>query len=168
VDVSDLLATPVRRVMRDAITALTPETSLAAAAKLFAERRVGGAPVVDAGGRVLGVASRSDLLRGAAGGDRRGTSAFYLMLHGEPVISGTHPPGDPSGAPDGVVGDVMNKRVISVAPDSPLRDAVATMLREEIHRLLVLDGDKLVGVVSTMDVLRAMVPDEGPKSTSGY
>ena len=54
------------------------------------------------------------------------------------------------------VKDLMSTDVISVRVDSTLQHAARQMLRNRVHRLVVLDDQKqLVGVVSTMDLLAA-------------
>lgn len=53
------------------------------------------------------------------------------------------------------VKDIMNRDVVSVSPTTTLHDAAATMSQKGIHRLLVLDDDKLVGVLSALDIVRA-------------
>jgi CBS domain-containing protein len=55
---------------------------------------------------------------------------------------------------------IMTAGVISVAPDSPVLEAIAVMVKKRIHRLVVTqpEGDKLmpVGVLSTTDIVREM------------
>ena len=54
--------------------------------------------------------------------------------------------------------DLMSEAVVSVPPDAFLAQAAAAMLRERVHRLPVLDHEgRLLGIVSTTDVLRAFV-----------
>ena len=53
----------VKDFMTRGVITITPDTTLLAAAKLMLEHRVGGLPVLDATGRILGVFSESDLLR---------------------------------------------------------------------------------------------------------
>ena len=53
----------VEDFMTRSVITITPDTTLLAAAKLMLEHRVGGFPVVDAAGRIIGVFSESDLLR---------------------------------------------------------------------------------------------------------
>jgi acetoin utilization protein AcuB len=55
------------------------------------------------------------------------------------------------------VGAVMRSAVITVAPEASVEDAVRTMLEHKIGGLPVVDGDRLVGMVTTTDVMRAFV-----------
>jgi CBS domain-containing protein len=50
----------------------------------------------------------------------------------------------------------MSRDVLSVAPDAPLQEAAHRMLEHRVHRLLVVEGGKLRGVVSALDLLIAI------------
>ena len=54
------------------------------------------------------------------------------------------------------VQDVMTSGLITVPPDCPLRDAVALMMEKGIRRVLVVQGGKIIGIVSDTDVFRAV------------
>lgn len=54
------------------------------------------------------------------------------------------------------VSEAMSRRVVHVAPETPVTSAARLMSRHELHRLLVLDEGKLCGVLSAMDVVRAV------------
>jgi CBS domain-containing protein len=114
------------------------------------------------------VVSRADLLGPAARqSEREGHAGFYVMLHGETQITGAMPelPRDSS---HGVIGDVMTRRLITIAPEAPVRDAIQLMVDEEIHRVLVVEAEKLVGVISSMDVLRMLAPRPKPNDSQGF
>ena len=56
------------------------------------------------------------------------------------------------------VQDLMTEDVVAVGPDTPLVQAAGDMLREQVHRLPVVDPDRrLLGIVSMSDVLQAFV-----------
>ncbi len=150
--------------MTRVLSALAPDTSIAAAAQLFHDQHLSGAPVIDEAGHLVGVVSQTDLAsaprRGATGAAR-----FYVVHGGRTLTSSVIPGVEPS---PGVVGDVMQREVRTVAPNSSLRDAVLLMVTHEIHRVLVVDGGRLVGLVSTMDVLRELVSDRPPPDDQGF
>lgn len=52
--------------------------------------------------------------------------------------------------------DVMTRTLCAMSPDTPVRDAAEYMLRAGIHRLLVIDDDRLVGVATTTDLMKAV------------
>jgi CBS domain-containing protein len=57
---------------------------------------------------------------------------------------------------DHTVGEAMSRAVRSVAPGTPLREAARDMVNRQIHRLIVQDGERLEGVVTTYDLVRAV------------
>ncbi len=61
--------------------------------------------------------------------------------------------------PYGTVRDWMTRQPESVSPDSPIRTALGRMRSAEIRHLLVVDGDRLVGIVSNRDLRRLVAGD---------
>jgi len=136
-----------------------PELPLHDLEARLVHERVSGVPVVERG-RVVGVVSRADVLRhlelertqlGAL-------SAFYL----EPWDADARSAEDDARVPRAVaermerlrVRDVMVGDVIAVAPDAPLREAARLMVEHRVHRVLVLDGGRLAGLLSAFDLVR--------------
>lgn len=94
--------------------------------------------VTGAGGRPVGVVSRTDLLRvGRVGARALGKKALLTL-------------------PDLPIRDVMRAAFVSVRKDDAISDAARKMVDLHIHRVFVMDGDALVGVLSTKDVLAAI------------
>jgi CBS domain-containing protein len=67
---------------------------------------------------------------------------------------------------DHTVEEVMSRTVLSVPPDAEVREAAELMEKRSVHRLLVMNGDELVGILSAWDIVRAvaqgqLVPPEG-------
>lgn len=52
--------------------------------------------------------------------------------------------------------DIMTRNLCALPPDTPIRTAAQRMVRLGVHRLLVMEGGKLVGIVTSMDFLRAV------------
>jgi CBS domain-containing protein len=133
---------------RDVLT-ITPDTTLLAAAKLMLEHRVGGFPVVDASGRIIGVFSESDLLREESTEEDR--SPWLKMIIG--------PDGKP-GAPPRLdtlkVADFMTPRPVAIAPDASIAEACRLLHEHRLRRLPVVAGDKLVGMIARADLVRAV------------
>jgi len=118
---------------------------------LLTDKNFSAAPVIDAGGRPIGVISRSDLLiHDRELGRKIAAADFYGEF--EPRV----PDGfqienvDPT-----LVSDIMTPAVFSVAMTAPLATVVREMVGLHVHRIFVVDDDgTLVGVISTMDVLK--------------
>jgi CBS-domain-containing membrane protein len=114
---------------RDVFTLSTTATA-DQAARALTERGIGGAPVRDGAGRLVGVVSRTDL----ADPERR----------------------PPAGRPL-TVADVMTPALLALRESDTAMNAVRLMVREEVHRIVVLDEDgELCGIITPTDVLRAL------------
>jgi CBS domain-containing membrane protein len=146
--------TRVADVMTRDVLAVAPDTMLSAVAHLLELQGISGCPVIDEGGRPLGVVSRTDLL--ACHGERcdGGSHTYYRLWNGEMrtvgrVVDDTH-------GPRGVVSDVMTPHVCAIAPGADLRDAAEQMSNAGIHRLVVLDRGRIVGILSAADCVREL------------
>jgi CBS domain-containing protein len=160
----DPLDRAVHSSMTRVLSALSSNTSVAAASLLLHEQHLSGAPVVDEVGRLLGVVSLTDLVNAPRSG-AIGVARYYLLHEGRLLTSNDVPGVEPSA---GVVGDIMRREVQSVSSSSPLREAARLMVVHETHRVLVVDAGRLVGLISTMDVLRALVADRPPADDQGF
>ncbi|MFN0250899.1 MAG: CBS domain-containing protein [Kofleriaceae bacterium] len=123
------------------VASVTPDTSISTIARLFDERRISAVPVLDPAGAVVGVVSRTDLLRVGriqAGSHRK---AHVLTL------------------PEKTAADLMRestRKPLTTEPTVSLRDAARKICDERVHRLFVVDGGRLVGVISTLDMMGAV------------
>ncbi len=141
----------VRDVMTAPVVTVGPETDLAAATSVMAERRISGLPVVDRGGRLVGMLTEGDLLRRVETGTQGETPGFLKTL----FLAG-------SVASDYVrtharkVEEIMTPDVVTVGPDEDLGEIVALMRRRRIRRVPVVADGHLVGIVSRADLIRAL------------
>jgi len=150
------MATTARDLMQTRVVTVSPDAPLAAVQRLFVEEDIHGAPVVDEEGRVLGVVTSMDVLRAAS--DERDTAPaepsyfrYDLDLHG---FDWDRAPADlRERIEDTTAADVMTSELVTVGLDAPV-SAIARTLRENaVHRVLVVEGGELRGIVSTMDLL---------------
>ncbi len=127
--------TRVRDIMSAAVVTVAPDTSLSRLARVLDEHGISGAPVVDPDGRVLGVVSTTDIAREARyGTNPAGRTAVAVMTHG----------------------------AVSVRPDASVQELARFLSRAQVHRALVLDGGKLVGIVTAHDALAALAGVDPP------
>ena len=127
-----------RDVMTPDPACCTPDTTLDEVAKLMAHNDCGEIPVVDSADKIIGVVTDRDIVcRVVAEGKNP------MAYNAETCMS------DP---------------VVTVRPDTPLDEVVATMERHQIRRVPVVDDrDSLVGIVSQADVSWAGAPGEVAK-----
>jgi len=140
--VKDIMTTNV-------VTAKTGDT-VADVAKAMATKRISGLPVVDDAGKVVGVVSEGDLLARAALGQDTPRS-WWLGLIGEAETPDAY-----MRAHGKTVGDVMTRAVKTIQPDASLAALARKLEASGVKRLPVIEGGKLVGVVSRADVVRAL------------
>lgn len=121
-------------------------------AKIFEEKCISGAPVVDEAGRILGVISLTDLVRARRdGGD--GVPVFHHELDDTARSFGFHLEElDKTRA-----AEVMTPGAIALDEETPVEEVAKVMAASRIHRVLVTRGGKLAGIVTTMDLLRALI-----------
>jgi CBS domain-containing protein len=138
--------------MQKDVVILRPEMSAREAERVLVAHRIGGAPVVDEGGRVLGVLTQSDLVRfDAERPSTADTGAFFSDVDDYRDLATL--PADESLVS---VTQVMSRDVLSVAPDAPIAEAARRMREHRVHRLLVIEGGVLRGLVSALDLLVAI------------
>ena len=137
-----------------------PETPLEEAIQIMAEKRIGGLPVVDESGKLVGFLSENDLMWQETGVK---LPAYIMIL--DSVIYLENPATyqrDLHKALGQTVGEVMSTNPISVAPDKPLREAAKLMHEKKVHRFPVVDANgKAIGILTRGDILRAMAAGEG-------
>jgi CBS domain-containing protein len=128
---------------------------------LLTDKNFSAAPVIDEGGRPVGVISRSDLLvHDREQGHKVGLSPDYYLDNDVAVGVREIPEGFQIENVDRTtVDDIMTPAVFSVRPDTPVSKVVAEMIGLHVHRLFVTDDDgTLIGVISTMDLLKRLRP----------
>lgn len=139
----------VEEFMTRRVVTITPDTTLMAAARLMLEHRVGGLPVLNAAGRIIGVFSESDLLREEGNAEDR--SPWLEMMVG--------PDGGTSASrrlDAQKVGDIMTREPITIAPGASIAQACRLLHEHRLRRLPVVENDNLVGMIARADLVRAV------------
>jgi CIC family chloride channel protein len=126
----------VAELMQPHVRTVGSDTSVAEAVVSLADAHVSGMPVVDGTGKVIGVLSTTDVLAAEA---EAGDPAARQTLFENTVVR-----------------DIMTPRPYTIAPNEDVREAARQMLYADVHRLFVAEGDKVVGVISTTDIVRAV------------
>lgn len=131
--------TLVKEWMSEKPFTIGPDQTVIEAHRLMTENNIRRLPVMR-NGNLLGIVALSDVLE-AEPSDATSLSIFelnYLLAR----LS---------------VGQIMTKDPITISPDSPLREAAKIMLERKIGGLPVMDGRKLVGIITESDIFRAFV-----------
>ena len=131
----------VRDIMSHPVFTVRPTDPIDRVAALLADRRITAAPVVDRDGRIIGIVSEGDLLRNRVPEDLTEHLWLAPVQHTRPRI----------------VAEAMTRMVVTAWPDEDVADATRTMLDRDVRSIPVLDGGKLVGIISRRDVLRSVL-----------
>lgn len=131
----------VKDVMSPEPVCLHREMSVADAIQVLVGRTVQGAPVVDEMGDVVGVVSTTDLLAAVAPACRPGEQLDVHRLN-ELKVEHVH--------------QLLERFPVSCPEDLPVGEACQLMVRERVHRLVVLREQKPVGLISAIDLVRAV------------
>jgi CBS domain-containing protein len=126
----------VSQLMQTDVQTVRPDVVVNDAVVSLAESHITGLPVVDGGGRLVGVISTTDIL--ASEEEVEDQEAR------EELFEGT------------LVQDLMTPRPLTIAPDATVKEAAQEMLYADVHRLFVVEQERVVGVLSTTDIVRAV------------
>jgi CBS domain-containing protein len=125
-------------------------------AKLFLAKKITGAPVIDGRGDLCGVISQTDLLFYQLSRDDELSvpSDFYshTKIEGRSLTTGFQI----EDVNTATVEEVMTPVVHSVTPQTTVDAVARLMTRRHIHRVIVREGRKAVGIISALDILRVV------------
>ncbi|MGY8666436.1 CBS domain-containing protein [Bradyrhizobium sp. UFLA05-109] len=139
------------QIMTRSVISVTPDTTIVEAANIMLKRHVSGLPVVDENGKLVGVVSEGDFIRRSEIGTQRKRGRWLKFILG---------PG--KSASDFVqehgrkVSEVMTTSPVTITEDTALAEIVDIMEQNNIKRLPVVRGDKVVGLVSRANLLQAV------------
>ena len=129
----------VRDYMMSALTTIPPESSLLDAAMTMRRSSIRHLPIVD-GERLVGIITERDVLRCSPSLLSEITQDEYNAIFENTPIA-----------------RVMTRDPLSVTPDSPIRDAVALMMDRKMGCLPVVEGGRLVGILTRSDLLNVLM-----------
>ncbi len=146
----DIRELRVGEVMQADWPTLGPESTVEEAIRLFVEARISGAPVVE-GEQLLGIITEGDLIFQDADVKAPG---FLDILGGMVPLGNTEEYRREVLKSAGVtVGELMTTEPTTIAPEATLAEAATTMAEKRRKILPVVEGERLVGIITRMDIL---------------
>lgn len=115
----------VRDVMNKNVVVAEPEITIKEAAGIMSQYHIGSLVILK-NKKIVGIITERNIL--------------IAVAHGKDAELTT-------------VEEVMSKDVITVAPDKTVEDAVNLMIEHKIKKLPVVDGDKLIGIITASDII---------------
>ena len=139
------------QIMTRPVITVTPETKIADAANTMLQKHVSGLPVVDAAGKLVGVVSEGDFIRRSEIGTQRKRGRFlkFILGPGRQATDFVHEHGSR-------ISEIMTPEPLTITEDTGLEQIVELMEKNNIKRLPVMRGDKIVGIVSRSNLLQAV------------
>ncbi|MBF0385726.1 MAG: CBS domain-containing protein [Candidatus Omnitrophica bacterium] len=135
-------------IMTEHVEVIKEDTSIQQLAHLMLRARVGGYPIVDKDGKLVGIVTLSDLFILIDKMVKQQTSDYISgkeeTLH-EKIKR----------LKDKPVKDIMSKNVIAITPETTMAEIVEAVVKWNIHTFPVMDKGKLVGIIGRHDVLNA-------------
>jgi len=141
----------VRDVMTRNVITVSADETLVKAAQLMLQNRISGLPVVDAGGKLVGIVTEGDFLRRGEIGTQRQRPKWleFLIGPGRLAVEYVHTSGRK-------IEEVMTPDPYTVTEDDSLETVVELMERRHIKRLPVLRDGRMVGIVSRANLMHAL------------
>jgi CBS domain-containing protein len=144
-------------VMTVNVVSVDPETPVQEVAKLLSERGISGVPVVEKGGRLVGMISEGDLMRRVETGTQLRRSWWLEMLSTNTELATDYVKTHGRRARH-----VMTGKVVTVAETTPLVEIADMLERHRIKRVPVVRNGALVGIVSRANLVRALASGGRP------
>lgn len=165
--------------------AISPDATIREAAELLATEHISGLPVVS-GTEIVGVLSVTDIVQfdadrpgrteRTAGAESRWSpgedvwpaededvvpAAFYTDLREDAATDlygrfGGLNEGESDELGEHRVEEIMTRELLTLPPGTDVREAARRMLRADVHRVLVVEDSRLLGVVTTTDMMKAV------------
>ncbi len=146
-----------RDIMVTEVFSVTPTMSLVDMDSEFLKRGISGAPVLESG-KLRGVVSRADISRKlsetvqvSAPTDAPRGSLMDLMAAASRNVKPAF-----DRVRELCVGDIMVEKVVTVAPDMPVKEVASLLVQKKIHRILVVEGETLIGLISALDMVKVL------------
>ncbi|OGS48934.1 MAG: hypothetical protein A3K68_04925 [Euryarchaeota archaeon RBG_16_68_13] len=161
----------VRDVMSGDPISLKLTATLREAAITLADESVGGCPVVDPAGRIVGMLSEVDILEALKTQNKElrmlmppeitfGISFVEIIREREAFSAFQE-------IETKLVKDIMTREVFWVGPEDNVEAAIQLMVKHKVHRIPVVEGGKLVGILTRGDVLRGFFRTVGQSTFRG-
>ena len=122
----------VSDIMTTVVRSVSRDTRVCEIAGIFASEKISGAPVVDDVGTVVGFVSNADVTHFESTGE----DPYYARVF-----------------------EIANPKVISISPTTSIEEAARQMLASYVHHLLVMEQNRIVGILSSFDFVKMIASD---------
>ena len=124
----------VRDIMTTNVITITSDTYVLDAERIMEQNKIGRLPVVD-DGKLVGIVTKNDVLKASPTSTTPTNQRHLFYLMSKLTVK-----------------EVMKTRTLKVSPDTPIEKAIAIAQKNKVGSLPVVEGDKVVGILTTNDV----------------
>ena len=147
-------------IMTKALICAAPQQELSEVDAMLIEHRISVVPVVEHG-RLVGVVSRSDIARvqvlmTSLDGQVSDQLGWSDQADGFQHNGATDFQGFRQMIAKLKVKDAMHDQLVTCTPTTPVADVAGLMVRQHIHRVIVVEGDRPVGIISSLDLAKLL------------
>lgn len=148
-----------RDIMTKDVITVQEDMTVEALGRIFIEKRISGAPVLNSQKKIVGIVTENDLVRK--------NSRLHI-----PTVVRIFDAFVPLGSTERVeeeirrisastVSEICSRTVVTVAPDATLQDISSLMFEKGVHLIPVLDAGQIVGIIGKIDIIRGMFGEAG-------
>jgi CBS domain-containing protein len=147
-----------RDLMRTDVVTVSYSAPLSEVERVLSDHRISGVPVTDAAGHIIGVVSLKDIVEHYTDDPdarpRRGRGFYHLST--EETDDEDFESFEVPEEAEETAQDLMTAQVFSVPPEAGIQQIAAVMAKHKIHRVLVQEHGRYVGLISTLEILEAL------------
>ena len=152
-----------RDIMNKNVITVTGDTSVDALGRLFMEKNISGAPVLDEENNIFGIVTENDLI------NQNKRLHIPTMIR---LFDAFIPLGGSGGVEEEIrrmsaskVSEICSRDVVTVSPEATLQDIATIMSEKNIHLLPVVSSGRIEGIIAKIDVIKGIM-GEGDKQQS--
>jgi CBS domain-containing protein len=123
----------VREVMTADLRMIERDKRVSAVAGILDDENIGAAPLVDETGSIVGIVTKSDIVH-------------FEFVGGDPI--------------EARVSEIASPHPVTIDADRAASEAAKIMLKKQLHQLLVVDGEEVIGIITSMDFVALAVGDK--------
>ena len=149
-------------IMNKDVVTVTKDTSVEALGRLFIEKNISGAPVLDEEDNIFGIVTENDLI---SQNKRIHIPTMLRLFDAVIPLGGGSIEEEIRRMSASKVSEICSRKVVTVSPETSLQDIATIMSEKGIHLLPVTSAGKIVGIIGKIDIIKG-VQGEGDKQPS--
>ena len=143
----------VKKIMTKEVVSVSPAMDIHALAQLFIDNDISGAPVVDGEGKFLGLVLEEGLIFH----DKKvHLPTFIQVCVGFVTLGFKKFEDEMKKIAATTVEEIMEKKIVKITEETPVEDVATMIVEDNVHYFPVMKDDKLIGVVTKKDIVRAI------------